>query len=198
MTFHPYEECSRNSAKNTVMTLCEDPSSLFCWRLQETQLFSSVLWVARIEVSVAATWVVSPACWELLHHLSLEKLHSKHIWKTCFNTGTVSCFVTNLSVPEGFCTWYALLEYSGYVLISSFRLGSPPILQSLFLDWPQSLVLIEDLSYNEFFKAHHHSLLNQLGNPFWVWFGHVAPFRFHLSRGDHLQKGLWFLPQIRL
>ena len=80
----------------------------FCRRHQEIQLFSTVLWVARIEVSLAATWVVSPACWELSNHHLLEKLPLKHIWKTCSNTGTVSCFVTNLSVPEGFCTLYAL------------------------------------------------------------------------------------------
>ena len=125
-------------------------------RHQETQWLSTVLWVARSEVSLAATWVVSPPCTELSHHQLLEKLPLKHIWKTCNNTGTVSCFVTLLSVPEGSCTWHALWEYSGDRLVFSFRLGSPPILQSPFLDWPQWLVLIEDLSCNEFFVLWKH------------------------------------------
>ena len=46
--------------------------------------------------------------WELSHHQLLEKLLVKHIWKSCSNTQTVSFFVTNLSVPEVVCTFYAL------------------------------------------------------------------------------------------
>ena len=38
-------------------------------------------------------------------------------------------------------------------------------------------------------KTHHYSLLNKLGNPFWIWRGHVVLVRFHLSRRDHLKKG---------
>ena len=89
-------------------------------------------WVARREISLAVTWAVSPACEELSHHQLSEKLPLKHIWRTCCNTETVSCFVTNLSVPEHFCTLYALQGYSGDLLLCSFRLGSPPILQLPF------------------------------------------------------------------
>ena len=93
----------------------------------------------------------------------------KHIWKTCNNTGTVSCFVTNLSVLEGLCTLYALLECSGDILLCSFRLGSPPNLQSPFVDCLQCMVLNEDPSSNGFFvfsraceELLHHQLLEKL------------------------------------
>ena len=37
-------------------------------------------------------------------------------------------------------------------------------------------------------RSHHSNLLNQLGNLFSVWVGHVGPFRFHLFQNDLLQK----------
>ena len=58
---------------------------------QEIQLFSTFLWVARIEVPLA----VPPACWESSQHQSLEKLPLKHIWRTCSNTGTVCVLLCN-------------------------------------------------------------------------------------------------------
>ena len=57
--------------------------------------------------------------WQLL-----EKLPLKLIWKICSNTRTVSCFETNLSVPRGFCTLYALLEYGGNLLLCSSQLDA--------------------------------------------------------------------------
>ena len=83
-------------------------------RHQEIQLFSSVLWVARIEVSTGCD-MSCPAslCSEPVHYKLLAKPCLKHIWKTCTNTETVSYFVTNLSVPEGLCAMYALQVCSG-------------------------------------------------------------------------------------
>ena len=53
----------------------------FCRGHQETQLFSRVLWVARIVVSLAVIRSVSPAFSNLSQHQLLEKLPLKHIWK---------------------------------------------------------------------------------------------------------------------
>ena len=105
---------------------------------QEVQLSSTVLWVARTEVSLAVTWAVSPACWEPSRHQLLEKLPLKHIWKTYSSTATVFYSVNNLSVREGFCTLYALQEYSEDLLSFYVPLGSPPIHQQPFC-WRTSM-----------------------------------------------------------
>ena len=68
-------------------------------RQQDIQLFSTVLWVARIEVSLAATWPVSPACQEPSHHQLLERPPLKHIGKTCSNTETASYFTNQVICP---------------------------------------------------------------------------------------------------
>ena len=62
MKFHP--------SRNALVILLKILSCLsvkthlqcFCKRHQEIQLFSTILWGARIEVSLAASWVVLPAC----------------------------------------------------------------------------------------------------------------------------------------
>ena len=50
-----FADRSRDSAKNTVMPLCEDPSSLFRLEAPGNPIISTVLQAARTEVSLAVT-----------------------------------------------------------------------------------------------------------------------------------------------
>ena len=84
-----YYHMKLNPSRNAIVILLKILSCLsvktnllcFCKKHQESQLFSMVLWVARIEVSLAAPWVVLPACLEPSHLQLLEKLPLKHIRK---------------------------------------------------------------------------------------------------------------------
>ena len=97
-----YYHMKLNPSRNAIVILlkilsCHSVKTnllCFCKKHQESQLFSMVLWVARIEVSLAAPWVVLPACLEPSHLQLLEKLPLKHIRKNCTNTGTVSYSAT--------------------------------------------------------------------------------------------------------
>ena len=87
---------------------------------------------------------------------SLAPLFEKSVWRPyltrCHSSCVVmSCFVTNLSVPEGFCTLYALQEYCGDLLSCFVLVGSPPIPRWPFGGVAQYTILIENPSSNEFF-----------------------------------------------
>ena len=68
----------------------------------------------------------------------------KHIWRICSNTETVSYSATNLSVPEGFCSLYALQEYNGDFLSYFVLQGSPSIDQWPSVGLPRCKILIEN------------------------------------------------------
>ena len=59
----------------------------------------------------------------------LELQNKDLFWKSCSNSVAVFYSATKLSVPEVFCTLYALQRYSGDHLSYFFLLGSPPILR---------------------------------------------------------------------
>ena len=119
MKFHP--------SRNAFVILLKILSCLsvktnlhwFCKRHQEIQLFSTILWGARIEVSLDSSWVVLPVC--LLKAFTSpivgEAAFGAHPENLYQHWNCVLLCKTHLSVLEGFCTLYALLECSGDLFV---------------------------------------------------------------------------------
>ena len=205
MTFYPSKNrSSRFWLKHCHASSVKNSSSLFLWKASGNAIIlDGPVRGQNWSFTGCDLWAVSPVCSELSHHQLLEKLPLKHLWKTCSHTGTVSCFVTNLSVPRRLLYLVCIVGVQWRSSFMFLSVGIPSNSSiALSCEWPQFLVvLVEDLPCNEFFvlwKAHHYSLLNQHGNLSWVWQRHVVKFRFHLFRRKHLQKGLWLLPRMCL
>ena len=97
-----FEECSRNSAKKKKLSCLSARTHLHCffWRIRKSNYSPrSFEWpelmFTWLRLELSRQHVTSFHITKLLEMLPL-----KHIWKTCSNTETVSCFVPQFICPR--------------------------------------------------------------------------------------------------